>query len=218
MATQPNSYDTGGILSNAGIQTGANKVTYPFLNYPTPDAYARITETSWRQVPANYTPLAGTYTSYKNYLIYSNDLTNGAWTLDASGTGINPTVTAGFVGPDGGAAWRIQFNRGAGTTSGDYSRILQGLSGLTNPHSATASVWVKINSGSNTSLSLRTDNSAKTISITSTWTRFDVTMSNQAATTDSFNLIAIGNISTATVDVLVAATQWEAAASSGPIL
>lgn len=77
MPTQPAFYNDG--QWTTGFQVGADLVRYPFVNYPTPDVYARTTKLSFRILPANYSPLMGTRTSYTNLILQSESLTT-TWT------------------------------------------------------------------------------------------------------------------------------------------
>lgn len=60
-----------------------------------------------------------------NAISYSSTLSNAAWGRYALGTGVAPAAPSAVssVAPDGGIAWRAIFDRGAGTTSGDWSVI-----------------------------------------------------------------------------------------------
>lgn len=81
----PTNYNDGAWTT--GIQTGADLVTYPFLDYPIPDVYARKYQSSIAILPANYQPSIANRTTYTNLLTYSEALTNAAWTA------LNNTVT-----------------------------------------------------------------------------------------------------------------------------
>lgn len=87
MATQPTYYNDG--TWTTGFQVGANLVRYPFVNNPTPDAYSRTTQLSYRILPANYVPAMATRTSYTNLILQSETLTT-TWTttnLTVTGSG-----------------------------------------------------------------------------------------------------------------------------------
>lgn len=96
MATQPNFYNDGNWT--AGFQVGADRPVYPFLNeYYPPNAYSKLTELSYRILPAGYAPLTATRTSYTNLILQSQTFTT-TWTA----TNVTPTA-AGRANPDTGA-------------------------------------------------------------------------------------------------------------------
>ena len=75
-----------------------------------------------------------------NLLTYSTDLTNAAWAPQYAGTGTAPIVTSGFSGPLGLPAFRVRADRGAGTSSGDYSGPVNTVAPQADPHTVTARV------------------------------------------------------------------------------
>lgn len=96
MSTQPTFYNDG--TWTAGFQVGADKPTWPFLNdVSPPNTYSKITELSYRILPASYAPLIGTRTTYTNLLLQSSAFTT-TWTS----TNVTPTA-AGRANPDTGA-------------------------------------------------------------------------------------------------------------------
>lgn len=75
MATQPRFYNDGNWV--AGFNYGADKVTYPFLNYPTSDTNTKMFESSRAFLPSNYVPSAplATYAGVPNtYLVLESDM------------------------------------------------------------------------------------------------------------------------------------------------
>lgn len=95
MATQPTFYNDGSWT--AGFQVGADKPTWPFLNdVSPPNTYSKITELSYRILPASYAPLIGARTTYTNLLLQSSAFTT-TWTS----TNVTPTA-AGRANPDTG--------------------------------------------------------------------------------------------------------------------
>lgn len=90
---------------------------FPFENNPIPDVYARTLERHYDVNPQGYVPKNATVASYTNRIIHTDDMTSIAWLKSISGTGVLPVVTGGFTGPDGGlSAWRLQMDRGSGST------------------------------------------------------------------------------------------------------
>jgi hypothetical protein len=202
-------------------QNGTARLTLPFSQSASQDPYARIIDRPFVVAPTSFSPRIGTLTSYTNQLLRTNDLTHTAWGKTLSGSGVAPVVTAGFTGPDGGSAWRIQFDRGAGTASSDYSYISQGLVGLTNPHAASRSVWLKSNTGSSQVVAVYGGGgTAETVvTVTSDWQRFTLLSASVAATSDDFGLLYRGNNGGAqTADILVACMQLELASTAGPFV
>lgn len=94
------------------------------------------------------------------------------WSANFAGTGTSPVVTAGFADPLGGTtACRLQADRGAGITGGDYSFINGNIAG--NPTICLDSVWMKSNTGS--SQTLKVDiGTGPTVTVTTSWQRFAV--------------------------------------------
>ena len=103
----------------------------------------------------------------QNRLSATEDFSNAAWLYDEfAGTGTQPIATAGFTDPLGGAtAFRIQANRGANNTSGDYSHVRQ--INLTTTD-GLPTLWVKSNTGSSQTFSL----SNVSATATTSWQRW----------------------------------------------
>lgn len=75
MAGQPNFYNDG--VWTTGVNYGFDRVTYPFINYPTKDTTTKVYEVSRAILPANYTPQAALSTYSGNsvaYLVDESDL------------------------------------------------------------------------------------------------------------------------------------------------
>jgi hypothetical protein len=100
----------------------------------------------------------------------------------------------------------VQFNRGAGVTAGDASRIHQAVSVSAGIY--TGSIWLKLNAGTSASLVLITGDGAgsvaptsQTITVTNAWQRFQLT--SQDASTTYVGVQLEGDVGAAsTVDVL----------------
>lgn len=121
------------------------------------------------------------YGARGNYCLQSQDMTQAVWTKQGGGTGSAPTVTANFAAaPDGTTtASRVQFNKGAGTTSGDYSQIYESVSASTLSIATSAvcasSVWLRSNDGAMHKLVYNTGAAGQgyfPITVTPTWQRF----------------------------------------------
>lgn len=129
----------------------------------------------------------------------------GAWSTQYAGTGTAPTITdAGLVGPAGQKAWRIQANRGAGNTSGDYSGPHSDGISVANPHPYIQRLWMKSNTGSTQLVYFYADSgSASTMTVTTEWELFAISDSN-LATASSYMWIATrgGSGSTQSIDIL----------------
>ena len=139
----------------------------------------------------------------ENVLLYSDQFDNAAWNKANAGTGILPVVTADAgVAPDGATtADRVVLNKGAGTTTGDYSYIEQIKTGLSTPHESTRSVWIKSYDGVSTyDVALRNSFANYQIkTITGDWQRIELINSSVASTSDSLQLILRGTYGTADV-------------------
>jgi len=89
-------------------------------------------------------PWAPSSTTPQNQLLYSGDLTNGAWVPSHSGLGSNPVVTTSAVlDPNGYATQQVAFNLNGDLTNTAYSELIQTVSGATNPHMAYERVCIK---------------------------------------------------------------------------
>ena len=155
----------------------------------------------------------------RNWLGNSYDMTTaGGWASTIAGTGIAATCTAGQIAPDGTAtAFRITADRGAGTTSGDYSYwnspTVVGIGQLV----ARDSLWIKSNTGISQNVGLRIGGitSSHIVVATSEWRRVCDVPTNTGGTAGGSvsNIFAIGcrgNVATdRAIDVLVWHPQIE---------
>ena len=74
------------------------------------------------------------------------------WARFSSGTGSSPTLTPGFIAPDGtNTAWRLQLNRGPGISASDFSILRQATS---DTQAKQRKVWIKSNTAEPQTLSL----------------------------------------------------------------
>lgn len=123
-----------------------------------------------------YDPSAANVTWRRNLLTYTEQFDNAAWQKLAANTGVVPVVTANAgTAPDGTTtADRVVLDRGAGTASGDVSRLFQSA---TAPASGTSvfSVWMRSYDGSSSyTVRLVCGNGTSNVTVTPTWTRFSV--------------------------------------------
>lgn len=109
-----------------------------------------------------------------NVCLFSGDLSNATtWGVDGGGTGVNAVVTGNFgIAPDGTlTAARVQLNKGAGTSAGDYSRVQQGLTVASALY--TDAIWIRTNDGSTKNVGMQAGSGGSRICLaTPTWTRF----------------------------------------------
>lgn len=150
-----------------------------------------------------------------NLVLRSQELDNASWTKSATGTGVAPTVTANAgAAPDGtSTAERVQFDRGAGTTSGDLSRVLQTLT-IANATAYASYFYVKSNTGASQDL-LIFDESASTatkIIATTSWQRFGV-LHTSTTTSGRMQIGLRGDLTAQTADLLIWGAQIEAGAA-----
>lgn len=102
----------------------------------------------------NHIPYSTLDTTQTNVNMHYYDL--------GGGTGTIPSVTAAYaVAPDGTmSAARIQANKGAGTTTGDYSFFqVDMIDAPTETQSASYSVWLKASSGTQKTITWLADDS-----------------------------------------------------------
>jgi hypothetical protein len=151
-----------------------------------------------------------------NRLTYSTDMTSASgWTGGSGGTGTPATCTAvAGAAPDGGTAFRIQANRGAGNTTSDSSRWTHNnLASITGVR--TVSIWLKSNTGSPQLITLEpSSGTVATIRVDSTWRKFAVPFSYSGTTLQPLLIGTRGAFGAdASVDILAACPQWE----DGPV-
>ncbi len=111
-----------------------------------------------------------------NLLLYSQQLGTAPWENSIGGTGATPTTTnnAG-VAPDGtSTATRLQLSLAGGTTTSDLVRRRQPVT--LSAVQYVYSVWIKSTDGSSTyNIHLQdAANATRNISVTGTWTRYEV--------------------------------------------
>ena len=144
--------------------------------------------------------------SRTNLVTYSEQFDNAAWGKLASGTASVPVVTSNQgESPEGvNNASKVVFDRGAGTTSTDFSRLY--FSSGSAP--ASASIYIKSFDGTHYDMYLVCGNAFNAISVTNEWQRFDVT---ELTTGSNIQLRLQGNLgSESTAEVLVFGAQLEA--------
>jgi hypothetical protein len=156
---QKGSFSTGDELDVWGAQLVQANYAGPY----TPTTSQPFNEGNIRNVVAQQ----------QNLITHSEQFDSGAWGLDSSGTGSNPTVSANYATAPNGtlAADRVQFNKGAGV---GFSRIRQNATFVIG-QVGTFSVWLKTNDGSTKTVGLRFDTVGTVVSVTPSWQRFSVT-------------------------------------------
>jgi len=143
-----------------------------------------------------------------NVVTNSTTLNGTGWGGISGGTGTAPVITSGQTDPDGGtAAFRVQTNRGAGTTASDYS--LQRMAGSASTTNNIRSIWVKSNTAGSQIFTVAYGNPT-TITATTAWQRMYVSV--LAGTNAIFDIGVHGGSSStdASVDILVWQPQSEA--------
>jgi hypothetical protein len=107
----------------------------------------------------------------ENLIPYSNNFTGTGWSTQNGGSGVTPTITAGFAaGPDGvaGAATRIQCSLGS-PTSDDISLVNYNAA-ITGRREVK--VWAKLNTGTSGVMLLRIANTTTICNLTTQWQQF----------------------------------------------
>ena len=144
-----------------------------------------------------------------NLITYSEELDNAAWAKRSSGGGSVPIVTADVAtSPDGTTnADRVVFDA-AGGTSGDQSFIRQSVS-VTSGVNYIISFYLKSNTASSQQiLFLRDSAVSAAITVTTSWTRFDLSFTAASTATTNWGLFLNGDTS-ASADLLVYGAQLE---------
>jgi hypothetical protein len=145
-----------------------------------------------------------------NLLTYSNLFTNAAWSKTLySGAGTAPVVTAGYFGPYGQPAFRLQANAG-GSGGSDYSGIQQVVSGLADPHDGCGAVWMKSNTGASQTVSIISANTGSSKTVTTEWQRFSTSGAAFSSTTDLMRIWTNPSIynTTQSIDILICEAQF----------
>jgi hypothetical protein len=94
----------------------------------------------------------------------------GGWSKATGGTGSNPVLDFGYTSPEGiDNAYKVTFNKGAGTTTSDLSVLQTSFTSASN----TASFYVKADAA--TRLMVRNSGTWAIYDITTEWTRIEKT-------------------------------------------
>ena len=144
----------------------------------------------------------------RNRLTFTQEFENPAWLKLASGTGAAPSVTANAgTAPDGTAtADRVVFNRGAGTTAGDISRLFQEVADPASGSGVTSFYVRSFDGVSSYSMRLWAGLNEVNITVTGAWQRFEIA---SVGTTFNCQLGLVGNQNQQNADVLVWGAQGE---------
>ena len=108
-----------------------------------------------------------------NLILYSQDISNAAWTKSSGGTGSTPVVTANYTASplEGKMADRVIFNLNGGTASADLSTLQSSSFNLTLGDNVTYYMAVKTNDGSTVNMTLNNNLGLSEVkSITPEWT------------------------------------------------
>ncbi|MES2909839.1 MAG: phage tail protein [Pseudomonadota bacterium] len=140
-----------------------------------------------------------------NLLTKTDQFNDAAWGKTGGGTGIAPVVTANAaLAPDGTmTADRIVFDKGAGATSTDQSRIQNAAIATITGQPSAGFMWIQ--SGTASSYAMRLDFNGSNsvgasypslITVTPTWQRFDIRLNSAIDTTRCVSLRLRGTFGT----------------------
>jgi len=149
---------------------------------------------------------------YRTNLVPYSTPTAGQWTTTSVGVGSLPVVTYGAaVGPNGTQAARVQLALNGGATGGDQSNFYSPAAAYANGVTATASVWLRSNTGSTYAVALATPNGQQAVvNVTPAWQRFTVSHTPAATGSGGVAVRLRGAAGTSdSADILVADAQWE---------
>lgn len=140
-----------------------------------------------------------------NLLLKTEQIADAVWVKTFAGTGVAPVITDRFgIAPDGTqTATRVQYDRGTGTTSSDFSYLAQG--GLTTSSLlGRGKVWIKSNTAQNYQLKFWGPlGSGPTVTADQTWKLVD-TGSQTIGSANAVRLILFGDTGASqTADVLI---------------
>jgi hypothetical protein len=148
-----------------------------------------------------------------NLILYSQDISNAAWTKSSGGTGSTPVVTANYTASplEGEMADRVIFNLNGGTASADLSTLQSSPFNLTLGNNVTYYMAVKTNDGSTVNMTLNNNLGLSEVkSITPEWT---IIKTSTTATSTSSGVLRLRLRGTEAVsdyaDISVAYAQLE---------
>ena len=155
-----------------------------------------------------------------NLLTYSEQFDNAIWEKSVGGTGVAATVTANAGNAPNGTATadRVQLSLNGGTTTSDLTRLRQ-LMSLTAGVTYVSSVWIRSYDGvSSYTLHLQdAANATRNITVTGTWTRYEV---NAAGVASAYFSVGLRGGQTPTnnntADILVWGAQVEPGTTASP--
>lgn len=156
-----------------------------------------------------------------NLVTHSADIANAAWHKVVGGTGATPVITSNYaVAPSGDTtADRVIFNAGAGTTTNDFSVVLDPIT-LSSGVTYTQSVWLSATSGTQriyvytSGAAFGNVLSGEIVELTAgDWVR--VSQTRTASASGTGNMLSIGlfgadGITETTADILIWGGQVEA--------
>jgi len=141
----------------------------------------------------------------ENLLLQSNSFTVSPWIGGKGGTGVFPVITpnAGTDPFGGSTATRLVLSTGGGTTSSDFSFLIQSVTAGT---SRNYSIWMKSFSGANQTISIYVGGGilGATFTVTSSWQRFSF---NYVPSGNRLQLVLAGTDGSGTSDILIYGAQ-----------
>ena len=165
--SMPNSTD-GIFIQNAQLEKGLVASTY--LDSGATTATAGVLENTPR---IDYSSGAGALlleSQRTNLITNSEYLEDSSWSKATGGTGSNPVLDFGYTSPEGvDNAYKVTFDKGAGTTTSDLSVLQTSFTSASN----TASFYVKADAA--TRLMVRNSGTWAIYDITTEWTRIEKT-------------------------------------------
>ena len=201
-----------GLLSSTTLSSNGGLFPAMALDFLQPFLDTRVTFT--RGSNATLVDSTGKITyAPANLLLHSELLTNAVWQKTGAGTG-TPPVVSGTAVPghaSGVTGYAVTFNVGAGTTSGDTSRLFQdGIPGAGNLINRVAAVWMRVQTGTATIVFdiPGTPSSPVFAALTTTWQRF--TVSGLASVgVSGVSFLARGDLTNQSFTVEISAPQIE---------
>ena len=131
-----------------------------------------------------------------NRLLQTENLDGNSWSKQFGGTGVAPVVTPGFEAPNGTlTAFRLQLNKGSGTTASDLSHITA-TSFVSSALVKTSSIWIKSLSGTPAIVFRNNGASSALTTITNDWVLYSLKNVAVTAPEDLFQVILRGSFNT----------------------
>lgn len=151
-------------------------------------------------LPGRGLDIRGQHTNYLGWTQNFAQVSTGWSIVKSGGTGLAPVRTPGIAGPDGAStAQRIFFDKGAGTSGGDYSQYGQQV-GVSGSDSVNLVIWARSADGGNHTLFWSdtgvSSGTVETFEVTPEWRRFNFITYRSGRSVARFTIGLRGDLAT----------------------